>query len=301
MKYAHIVRWMSEAPWAITAEKLAVMLDALDFLSAGGEYSAEEIAAVAGRPRQSSRVKGAVAVLPIYGVLSPRAGMLGESSGGTSVERLGAAFRELVDDPSVGAIVLDVDSPGGNVQGIDELSAEIFRARGTKPIIAVANHMAASAAYWLVTAADELVVTPSALVGSIGVYTIHEDRSAAYERQGVRQTIISAGKFKAEDADSEPLSDEARAAVQERIDEFYNMFVSAVARNRGVSIDDVRNGFGEGRIVTAKRAKALGMVDKIGTLEDTINRLASRGSQSKGTAAGASIDLQRRKLRLAAS
>ena len=298
MKYTRIIHLVQSTPWAITADKLAAILDVLRYHADGGTFTAEEVrerigAAVAPAEQRAE----AVAVLPLYGVIAQRADLMTESSGGTSVERFTARFRELVADPNVGAIVLDVDSPGGTVSGVDELAAEIYRARGSKPIVAVANSLAASAAYWIASAADELVVTPSGEVGSIGVLTAHEDMSAMLETEGVRVSLISAGKYKTEGNPYEPLSDEARAALQVRVDGYYDMFVKAVARNRGVSARDVREGYGEGRVVGAVQAKALGMADRVATLDETLARLVK--SRRRPGARAEELDYRRRRLRAA--
>lgn len=295
MKYPHIVNYVLNTPWAITSEKLLVIMDLLSFYAAGNKFTAEEVQERLGAvQRPTARASGAVAVLPLYGVISQRADMMTETSGGTSVEAFSKQFRAYVNDSQVGAIVIDVDSPGGTVSGVDELSTEIYGARGSKPIVAVANSLAASAAYWIATAADELVVTPTGEVGSIGVLAAHEDDSAFYEAQGIKTTLISAGKYKAEASPFEPLSDEAREYLQSRVNEYYDMFVGAVARNRGVSVSAVRNGFGEGRMVGAKAAKAQGMVDRIATLDETIDRL-HRGRRNRAQAAA---DDTRRRLTL---
>jgi signal peptide peptidase SppA len=299
MKYAHIVSFVLNTPWAITAEKLSVIMGALTYLAQGGEYTPEEIAAIVGAARQTGQGPGAVAVLPLVGTIYQRANMLAESSGGTSTEAFTRAFRQALADSSVSAIVLDVDSPGGAVSGVDELATEIRRARGQKPIVAVANSLAASAAYWIASAADELVVTPSGEVGSIGVLAAHEDWSKALETQGVRTTLISAGKFKTEGSPYEPLSEEARAAIQSRVDDYYLAFVKAVARNRGTGLDAVRSGYGEGRVVGAEQAVELGMADSIATLDETVQRLAKRRRGPATARAEANdLDLRQRRLRL---
>jgi signal peptide peptidase SppA len=181
----------------------------------------------------------------------------------------------MVADESVGAIVIDIDSPGGSVFGTPELADEILKARGAKPIIAVANSNADSAAYWIASAADEIVGTPSSMVGSIGVWTMHVDFSKMDERVGMKVTYVSAGKYKVEGNEYEPLGEEAQAALQARVDEYYGMFVAAVAKGRGVTASAVRNGYGEGRVVTAKQALALGMIDRIGTLGQTLARFGA--------------------------
>ena len=287
-------------PWAITAEKLQVILDVLAYHAMGGTLTAEEIqeriSAVSSRT--APRSAESIAVLPLYGVIAPRMDLMTQSSGGTSVEAFTKTFRAAVADSTVRAVVIDVDSPGGAVNGVDELSTEIYRARGSKRIVAVASSMAASAAYWIASAADELVVTPSGEVGSIGVLAAHEDASKAYETAGVRMTLITAGKYKAEGNPYEPLTEEARAAMQERVDEYYGMFVKAVARNRGVGVGAVREGYGEGRVVGARKALEAGMVDRINTLDETINRLA--GAHRTAQSARAEAEYRQRRLRAAA-
>jgi len=281
-------------PWAILPEKLHAITAVLLRHEAGFKLSAAEIAAVT-KPGRPPSISGGIQILPLFGTIAPRANLMTETSGGTSAERFSAAFRQAVSDPNVGAIVIDVDSPGGSVQGVEELGAEIYKARGSKPIVAVANHLAASAAYWIATAADELIVSPSGEVGSIGVFAAHEDVSKAYEAQGVKTTLVSAGKYKTEGNPYEPLSEESRASIQKRVDEYYSLFTSAVARHRGVSVSDVRGGFGEGRVVGAKEALALGMVDRVATLDETIARLQRR---AKGAmSAQAEIDYRSRRIR----
>jgi signal peptide peptidase SppA len=176
-------------------------------------------------------------------------------------------------------------SPGGVVTGTDELSSQIFAARGTKPIIAHVNGYAASAAYWIASAADEIVVTSSGQVGSIGVIGVHDDVSAALEKMGVKKTIISSGKYKAEGSPFGPLSDEARTHRQQEADAYYDDFVRAVARNRNVSLSAVRDGFGQGRMVRAEAAIAEGMADRIATLDETIARFAGHPTPRRKLAA----------------
>jgi len=181
----------------------------------------------------------------------------------------------LVADSSVKTVVLDMNTPGGVAAGIPETAGRIYRARGKKPIIAVANGMAASAGYWLGTAADKLYVTPSGEVGSVGVFSVHYDQSQAMAAEGVKPTIIKAGKYKAEMNPLEPLTDEARDYEQAVVDEIYAEFLSAVATQRGTSVAKVRSDFGEGRTVSAKKAVAAGMADGVATLQQVIGRIQS--------------------------
>jgi signal peptide peptidase SppA len=279
-------------PWAILPEKFVTIAE-LATLRASGEKLTEKeirarlaphIAAAAGRQQPGDY--GVVALIPIYGVISQRMNLMSQISGGTSVEKLTAQFRAAIADPGVKAIVFDVDSPGGGVEGIPELAEEIYKSRGKKKTVAVVNTMAASAAYWLAVGADEIVIAPSAQVGSIGVFCAHEDLSASMEKMGVKMSFVSAGKYKTEGNPYEPLSAEARAALQEKVDGFYDMFVKQVAKGRGVAQASVRGGFGQGRTVLAAEAVKEGMADRVATLDETLARLGATGSPRRMAAAG---------------
>jgi signal peptide peptidase SppA len=292
--YEHVIGLVREQPWAILPSKLAAIQDLLRLRASGLTLSAEDIRARVGAvaPRQPS-MPGVVAVLPVRGVIYQRMNMLTAMSGGTSTELLGAQFRALVADPSVQAIVLDIDSPGGGVYGVPELSAEILEARKTKPVVAVVNALCASAAYWLACSATEIVMTPSGEAGSIGVYGTHEDHSGESDRDGIKTTLISAGKFKTEGNPFEPLSEDARQAIQTRVDAYYDLFVKAVAKGRGVPVSAVRNGYGEGRVLTAAAAVEANLVDRIGTLDDEVERLRKkRSSAARAESETASVSAQ---------
>jgi HK97 family phage major capsid protein len=293
-KYPNIVRSFLAQHWAMEPTKLAALAEVVQIRAAGafipGDIIAAHRDAAANRRAATPQSGGAVAVIPIYGSISQRMDLMSEMSGGTSTESVGAQFDAAMANASVGTIVLDIDSPGGSVSGVPELAAKIAAARGQgKRIVAVANSLMASAAYWIGSAADEIVASPSADVGSIGVYQAHLDASAHLEAEGLKYTLISAGKHKVEGNPYEALSDEARESMQASVDEWYGAFVNAVASHRGVSVKDVRSGYGEGRVLTAKAAKAAGMVDRIATLDDVIGE-ATRGTKS-ATRRAASSDL----------
>ena len=276
MKYPAILNAISSRPWYITPDKAVEMMGVMRLRAEGMAVRAETVEAVVEANRRDRKpVRAAsVAVLPVLGVLSNRMDILTESSGGTSLDRLGQDFDTLVNDDTVGSIILEMDSPGGSAMGTPELAAKIFAARGTKPIVAVAQPEAASAAYFLAVAADEVVVTPSGWVGSVGTLCIHTDYSEQNEKLGVTVTYIHEGKYKVEGNSDEPLGDEALEHFKAQIHEHYEVFVKAVAKYRGKTPADVRANFGQGRMVLAKDAVANGMADRIGTIEETIARLA---------------------------
>ncbi len=300
-KYPHLIAAVRQTPWAILPEKLLQITELLRLRCEGVSFTIEQIRERIGAEhveRETPR-GGSIAILPLFGIISHRMNLISESSGGTSIEKFTSNFRQLVRDPSIGSIIIDVDSPGGGVSGVEELSAEIFAARETKRIVAVANSLAASAAFWIGSAAGEFVVTPSGEVGSIGVIAIHEDFSVAEEKFGIKTTFITAGKFKAEGNSSEPLSDEARENIQERVDAYYDVFVKNVARNRGVPLATVKKDFGEGRVVGAKQALESGMVDRVATLDQTIERVSRTKAQvGKSRAQSINLEMRRRRLNL---
>lgn len=219
------------------------------------------------------------AILPLYGVVSQRMNLLTEYSGGTSTDVFGGWFDDAMADETVSRIVIDVDSPGGSVYGIAELSNKIYKARGTKPIVAVSNSLMASAAYWVASAADEVFVTAGGEVGSVGVIAVHVDQSKANEQAGINVSYITAGEHKAEGNPDEPLADDARSFIQSRVDEYYEMFITDVARNRGKDKSYVKSNFGQGRVFGTNQSIRSGMADKIGSLEYVMRLPASSRSR----------------------
>lgn len=233
----------------------------------------ERISAVLGRGGSAGTQKadGQVVVINLFGIISQRPNIFQKFFGGTSTEELSDIFRQLVKDESVSAIILNVDSPGGTVGGIAEMSDLIFQSRGQKPIVAVANPVIASATYWIAASADEIVATPSTIdIGSIGVLQVHQENSKAHEKIGSAFTVIKSAKFKAEGNPFEKLSKAAREHFQNRIDTVHENFVSAVARGRGVTPAVVNDRFGEGRSFLAAEAVQRGLADRIATLEDVL-------------------------------
>ncbi len=268
-----------ENAWAVHPATLAAIAAA-----AAGEISADEIDHLepeALRTRGSSTT-GGVAVLSLQGLITPKPSFLSMLfGGGGGLIGFRSALREAVASDEITAIVLDIDSPGGSTDLVAETAAELRAAKAVKPVIAVANTWAASAAYWLAAQADELVVTPSGEIGSVGVFVAHQDVSKLQADLGVKTTLVSAGRFKTEGNQFEPLTDEARSALQAKVDEYYSQFVADVAKGRGATAAAVRGGYGEGRLLTAKQALAAGMADRIDTLEGTVARIVRNPRSAK--------------------
>jgi signal peptide peptidase SppA len=268
--------------WAIHPAALATIVQIIGERRSGYKPSPEEIRErIGARDEQPTPTSSSVAVIPIVGTILPRADFFSEVSGGASIETVQAALHDALANDDVQAILLNIDSPGGSVALVPELASEILAARGSKPIVAIANTWAASAGYWIASAADELVVSPSGEVGSIGVLTAHDDISAMQEKLGVKTTLVSAAKYKVERNPFEPLSEEAQGEMQRTVDSYYRMFVDAVAKGRGVTAKEVRADFGEGRMVMAVDAVERGMADKVATFNQTLARLEKQARTTR--------------------
>ena len=277
-------------PWAIDQTKGWAICQFLADRAVSGRYSEAEIDAIlaenAGKvhpakERSIQGADGAVAVIPIQGVMAQHMSLLGRMSGGSSTDAIGRQVSAAAGDPNVKAIVLHVESPGGSTYGLPELADRIFEARSAKPVIAHVDSYAASAAYWVASQATEVVASPGGDVGSIGVYALHDDYSKALEKAAVKRTMVYAGKYKVEGNPAEPLSEEGRDAMQQRVDAAYKDFLTAVARGRDTDVDTVAETYGEGRMVRATDALKRGMVDRIATFEETIKRFAGPPSRTR--------------------
>lgn len=270
-------------PWALMPERLQAMHAILSRWSSDAVVSNEPMHRIQtervlreSRRRLMNTVSSdGIVVLPLYGVLTQRGNMVDDVSGSgcSSTQQFALALRNALEDESVKQILIDIDSPGGSVYGIAELAAEIIQARNQKPIVAVANSLAASAAYWIACCASEVYVTPGGEVGSIGVWQAHFDESEALAAAGIKPTLISAGKYKVEGNSYLPLDEEAHRFMQTRVDDYYADFTKAVAVGRNVSIAQVQNGMGQGRVLGAEAALAQNMVDGIASFNDVINKM----------------------------
>lgn len=198
----------------------------------------------------------------------------------TGYEYIDQAIMRGLSDADVKGIALIVDSPGGMVAGNFDLVDKIFAARGEKPMRAIAAEAAYSAAYSIASAADSIVVTRTGGVGSIGVVTMHADFSKALHDAGVKITFIHAGKHKVDGNSVEPLPDDVKARIQNRVDSLRDMFVELVARNRGLAADAVRST--EALTFTAQESLTEGLADRVGALEFSLAEFAAELSTDTG-------------------
>lgn len=234
--------------------------------------------AVAPLQAAAGQQSGSVAVIPLAGPIMPRSNFLTEMGFGTGLDAFTRAMLQADADTSIAGVMILADTPGGQIYGIPEGAALVRDIAARKPVGVHIMGMNASAGYWLTSGARFIAGGETADAGAIGVYVIHADVSEALEKEGVKLTVIAAGKHKAEGVMGTPLSDEAKAAMKARVEAAYGMFTRDVAKGREVTPAAVRDGFGEGRLLMGVEAKRAGLIDHIGTLESSIARLGGRKS-----------------------
>lgn len=267
-------------PWALMPERMSAFANVVARWYAGApkameddSYGPSKSAYEVRREAAARMSAGGVAVVSCYGVIVQRAGMMTEWCGGTSTQQLVAWLRELERDESVQQVLMDFDTPGGSVYGVAEAGAEIRRIRAVKPIVGISNSLCASAGYWMGAQCTEFYVTPGGEAGSIGVWQAHQDWSKYMEEMGVDTTMLSAGKYKTEGHPYGPLSDDAKTFLLSRVEDYYRDFVGAVAKGRGVSVDQVRNGMGEGRVLGGDACVAEKMADGVMTFDEIMRKM----------------------------
>jgi len=210
---------------------------------------------------------GNVAVIPVIGTLVQRGGYVGYS-GMTSYDSIVQMYTAALSDQRAERILWEFDTPGGEVAGAFDAADFIYRTRGEKPSLAIASELSASAGYLLASATEKVVVARTSLVGSIGVVTAHVDYSEALKEEGIAVTFIYAGDKKVDGNPYEPLKDSARKDLQAEIDDVYNLFVSTVARNRGMSEADVRAT--KAGMFQGQKAIDAGLADRVGNFADEL-------------------------------
>jgi signal peptide peptidase SppA len=270
------------SPWAIRQEKLAEIRNIYQAHLRGPKIDWKEMEACVGLPlppnerEESYQYMNGAAVIPIKGVLTKGLSFFSFLFGGSSMKQIGIAFDKALNDPLVKAIVLDIDSPGGTVDGTEELAEAIFQARGQKPILAYTDGTMASGAYWIASAADEIFISGDTVqVGSIGVVATHVDQSRADAAYGEKWTEITAGKYKRIASAHAPLTEAGAAYIQEQVDYLYSTFVNTVARNRGVTPEEAV-AMADGKIFIGKQAIEAGLVDGVEAFSDLIDQLKAK-------------------------
>ena len=242
--------------WAIRPEAVACALAALEPDAVSNPIKWE-----AAQPSTRGNGANKIAVVPIQGVLTKD----GPAWYGSNYDRISSAVSSAAADPEVKHIVLHVDSPGGEVMGCAETGAVIARAAKVKPVTAMVDGQATSAAYWLASQARNITLTPSGEVGSVGVRMMHVDVSKNLEDNGVKITELHAGAYKTEFSPYSPLTPEAAEKMQTRLDSTHQEFMAAVNAGRGTrATQEMRDGnYGEARVFSSGDAMGHGLVDAV--------------------------------------
>lgn len=272
----HLASRIFGTPLLIHPRKLDVILSVLGprlgvAMSDDSQQLIKHLAAQA-PPANPTSFTSNIAVISVSGTLVRRAAAVDAASGLTSYSAISAQLAQSVRDPAVNAILLDIDSPGGEAGGAFDLADQIVAARQVKPIWAVANDDAFSAAYAIASAATRVYVTRTGGVGSVGVIALHVDQSQRDAMNGLRYTAVYAGDRKNDMSPHAPLSTDAAQALQAEVDRLYGLFVTTVAANRNLSVQDVQDT--EAGLYFAQDAIDAGLADVVGTLEDALIALS---------------------------
>lgn len=264
--------------WAMKPEALSLLLDdcrKAEFQTGDrpeASMEARRNGAAEGPSAEPYTQNGSVAVIPVNGPLSKNGLTFWGITFMASMRGLSAALRCAEADPAVSAILLDVDSPGGTVDGIEELADTVAAVNAAKPVYAYADGLMASAGYWLSCHAREIAAPSTAEVGSIGVVLMQREISRALDTMGVSYSVITAGHYKAAGNPVQPLTEEMRAYLQSGVDEVYELFLQHVERGRGVSREKAL-AMADGRVFLAGEALKTGLVDRICSKEAFINHI----------------------------
>ena len=265
----HLASRLIGTPLLLARAKLDVLLAVL-----GDRIGAPQVSVAAFEPviAPSVRTQSSIAVIPVFGTLVRRTNGLEAASGLTSYSELAARLQAASVDQAVRGVLLEIDSPGGEAGGVFELAEHVRTLAQHKPVWAVAVDSALSAAYAIAAAANRVVVTRTAGVGSIGVIAMHIDQSARDVQQGYRYTPVLAGAHKADLSPHAVLAPEALTRLQREVDRLYDLFVDHVASMRGLDSDAIRAT--EAGLYFADDAVHAGLADAVGGFDDTLVEFA---------------------------
>lgn len=266
-----ILKAMGLYPWAIVENELHKIV-----AIATRSSEIEALASKQGALLQNTRkveIRDGIAIIPITGSIFRYANMFTEISGATSTQILSLDFNSALNNPDVKGILFDIDSGGGQANGISELSSMIYKARGKKPIKAYIGGSGASAAYWIASSADEVIINDTGIAGSIGAMLSFEDDKAKKEAEGIKEVKIISSISPHKNSDE---------GLQSLVDSLGNIFVENVARNRGVSTQDVLSNYGKGGLFVGKEAVTAGLVDRVGTFEEVLASFGTANSSFNG-------------------
>ena len=258
-----------EQPWAITEQALDALVDIALRLKSPEDFQFGAQTSGFTDSDAPYAIENGIAIIPIEGTLYKRSYFF---SCGSTYNGIRQRLEHAVSNYEVKAILLDGDSPGGGVGGGSDLAECIYSIREKKPIYAFTDSQMTSAAYWLGSAAQMVAASSVAQIGSIGVITMHTDYSKADEQAGIKRTYITAGKYKAIGNDAEPLSKEGLDYIKDRLNATYSIFIDAVAKHRGVSVEDALK-MADGKVFLAEEARKIGLIDVVTTKEEFLTKI----------------------------
>ena len=227
---------------------------------------------------RSVLIRDGTAIIPLYGPITARSDLFSFFFGGTSLADLAKDFQTALDDDQVKAILFDIDSPGGVALGPSEMADAIFKARGKKPIWSYVGRNCSSAAYWIASATEKIIANPSALLGSIGVVTTIPVQEQP-DSEGYKNIEIVSSNAKQKRPD--PRTEEGMSEIKRELNDLEAQFIEAIAKYRNVSVNAVKNDFGQGGVLIGKNAVASGMADSLGSYEEVIAELNQKISTNK--------------------
>jgi len=273
---SRLLQFLCEENWAISEEHLRLGAQII-FREHTPDF--EAVAARRAKALDGTRAaqlrEGGIAVIEIIGPITRHASFFSDWCGGATVETLAQDFNAALNDPTITAIILKIDSPGGSVTGINEFAQMIHDARGKKPVCAYGDGLVASAAYWIASACDEIVMDSTAIAGSIGVISRVSNPDAEKSRD---LTFVSS---QSPNKNANPNTTAGASQIQQLIDDLADVFISTVARNRDVSAETVLSDFGQGGVMVGERAVKAGLADRLGSFEQLISELSAGTWEAK--------------------
>jgi signal peptide peptidase SppA len=280
MKHSNVISSLENSAWYSTPEQAEQIRRVAEGITMGevarlrAEFEQSELAFRKSAPADGYdpslvRIKGSTAIVPIIGTIGKRMNLMTAFSGGVSTDMLASTFRALAADSRITNVILDVDSGGGSVQGVELATRALRELSKVKNTIAVANDMMCSAAYYIASAANKVYVTPSSTVGSIGVLMMLVDKSKQLADTGVSVKIVRSAEFKALTTGMEPITDEAIKKCEETVNKYHGDFVNAIAINRNITMEQAEQ-LADGRTYEGVDAVEAGLADGEMTLEEVV-------------------------------
>lgn len=270
-------KFLNTTAWVLEQKTLEIVDQVISARLTGEVRDLDQIELALGRPMVNERpekpyeVFDGVAVITMIGMIGKRFDMFARMSGGVSTERMQTMIEDALTDPLVSAIVVQIDSPGGTVAGTFELCDWMLQNRGIKPMYGYVDGQCCSGAYGFASCLDKIFAFRSTQIGSVSAVVCHYDRSGADAQAGIKRKFIVSGEYKRMASDAEPLDEKGEAYLQGFIDRYHAMFIEVVAAGRGIAPEEVQARFGNGQVHLAAEAMALGMIDGIGTLPETLD------------------------------